>query len=145
MALESPTKNVEVTGTPGFRAAEAYVRPGPIVVAGDLTSYGFDLRSCTFSISVTASSLTSKDAPTEIFLPEYHFPERYTKVEVSGGRWTIDYDRSKAVPIQKLRWWHAPGEQTLKVSGVVRRSGTVEPSDEDGYLNQYWQSGCQLM
>ncbi|KAJ8611224.1 hypothetical protein MRB53_038068 [Persea americana] len=75
----------------GFRGAEAYVRAAPIAVHGAIESYSFDLRHCTFTLALTAASSTPQDFPTEVFLPEYHFPQsgQRTSVEVSGGRWEI--------------------------------------------------------
>jgi hypothetical protein len=121
----------------GYRAAEAYVRPVPISVHGTISTYGFDLRNCTFSLTLAAASATDKDFPTEVFLPAYHFPQSpgKTTVEVSGGKWEIG-----VVPVgdcgasrQVLRWWHAEGEQKLVVHGVKRRRGQVgEASAEEG-------------
>jgi hypothetical protein len=121
----------------GYRAAEAYVRPVPISVHGTISTYGFDLRNCTFSLNLTATSATDKNFPTEIFLPAYHFPQipGKTTVEVSGGKWEIG-----AVPVgtegasrQVLKWWHAEGEQKLVVRGVKRRRGQVGAANvEDG-------------
>jgi hypothetical protein len=128
----------------GYRAAEAYVRPVPISVHGTINTYGFDLRNCMFNLTLTASTPTNKDFPTEIFLPAYHFPQAQgkTTVEVSGGKWEISI-----VPVgdnatrQVLRWWHAEGEQKLVVHGVKRRRGQVgdkqiegEAGDGAGYV-----------
>ncbi len=145
MASDATAVETESKPTPGYRAAEAFVRPSPFATAGDVQSYGFDLKSCIFSLRLTAARATTQDAPTEIFLPEFHFPNGSTEVEVSGGRWTVGVDDSKETSIQTLKWWHAEGEQSIKVKGVVRRNGEAGITDEDGYLNQYWQNTCSVM
>jgi hypothetical protein len=130
----SHTRTADDQPKKGYRAAEAYVRPVPISVHGTISTYGFDLRNCIFSLTLTATSATDKDFPTEVFLPAYHFPQSpgKTTVEVSGGKWEIG-----VVPVgdtaagptgasrQLLRWWHAEGEQKLVVHGVKRRRGQV--------------------
>ncbi len=207
-ALSSP----ELTTAPGLRAAEAYVRPAPVAVAGEVVDYGFDLHRCEFSLKVwaetdekrlavarmelsssggdgsdgsdtlgawpplvgvdpetlikrkaldsSASGLEDDDnddndngllpVPTVVWLPEFHFPEESVEVEVSGGgRWEIAWDEEEAVLLQRLRWWHGRGEQTLKVRGLVRKHNYVEGvSGEDGYYDQLsnWiGSGCSVM
>lgn len=153
-ALTTPTIVSEPSQDPtkpgvklGFRAAEAYIRPSPIVTHDDIQEYGFDLRNCTFTLSLTAKSATSEDAPTEIYLPEFHFPSSHTVVAVSGGKWTIEGgEMVEPGSIQRLRWWHSEGEQDIKVSGVKRKVGEiVEGSEDDGYLEQCQQSTCVLM
>lgn len=47
--------------------------------------------------------------------------------------------------IQKLRWWHAEGEQSIKVQGVVRQNMRVGKEEDDGYLDQCQQSKCAVM
>lgn len=137
----------EIGSNPGFRAAEAFVRPSPIATAGDVTSYGFDLRNCTFTLALECKEAATEDAPTEAFLPEYHFPRDAVGVEVSSGRWTISVDDEDGGMIQRLRWWHDKGQQSLTVKGVKTRQGTTLGEDEEapGYLEQCRQSGCYVM
>ncbi|KAI4195927.1 MAG: hypothetical protein LQ348_002379 [Seirophora lacunosa] len=137
----------ETGSNPGFRAAEAFVRPSPIATAGDVTSYGFDLRNCTFTLALECKEAATEDAPTEAFLPEYHFPRDAVGVEVSSGRWTISVDDEDGGMIQRLRWWHDKGQQSLTVKGVKTRQGTTLGEDEEapGYLEQCRQSGCHVM
>lgn len=130
----------------GFRSAEAYIRPSPIVTYDNIQEYGFDLRNCTFTLSLTAESATPEDAPTEIYLPEFHFPSSHTVVAVSGGKWTIEGSETETGSIQRLRWWHSEGEQDIKITGLKRKVGElVDGSEEDGYLEQCQQSSCVLM
>ena len=120
----------EIGSTPGFRAAEAYVRPSPIATVGDVTSYGFDLRNAVFTMTLKCEKAATEDVPTEIFLPEFHFPRDNTDVEVSSGKWTISVDDMDGGVIQRLRWYHGKGEQSMKIKGVQRRQG-----------NGTWQGG----
>lgn len=132
----------------GLRAAEAYVRPTQVVTHGTVVSHGFDLKNCTFRLTLSAPSSTSEDAPTEVFLPEYHFPQGKTEVEVLGGKWKISVDGRPGASQQILRWWHAAGEQRLTVKGVRRRQGTpIGSKDEESYLDQCKETGksCIVM
>lgn len=130
----------------GLRAAEAFIRPTPVAVHGDLTTYGFDLKTSTFKLTLSAPSSTGEDAPTICFLPEFHFPSGQTSVEVSGGKWTIKSEETDGALLQILRWWHAEGDQTLTVKGVVRKSGTAIGMEEDeGYLQQCQRQACAVM
>ncbi|KAM0254514.1 hypothetical protein ACHAQJ_006734 [Trichoderma viride] len=137
-------KDPELTNAPGYRAAEAFIRPTPTVVAGKLLSSGFDLRKCTFNIKVSAAQAAADDTPTVIFLPEYHFPKQDCEVAVSAGRWEISFDNSQGTLLQLLRWWHPEGEQTLNIKGLVRKYNITEgTSDDAGYLEQC-QAGSGL-
>ncbi|KAH7558344.1 glycoside hydrolase superfamily [Bipolaris maydis] len=130
----------------GLRAAEAFIRPTPVAVHGDVSSYGFDLRNCTFKLALCAPSSTSEDVPTVCYLPEFHFPSGQTSVEVSGGKWTITSEETDGALQQILRWWHAEGDQTITVRGVVRKAGSALGTDEDeGYLQQCQKQACAVM
>lgn len=144
-ALTSPSisSNYSQT-TKGYRAAEAYLRPSPIYVSGRLDNHVFDLVNCTFIMSLTARAATSSEAPTEIYLPEFHFPEDHTVIVVSGGKWEIETEAS--TNIQRLLWWHAEGEQDIKVEGVKRKVGEYSNSAEDvSYLEQCQRGQCVMM
>ena len=130
----------------GLRAAEAFIRPAPIVVHGDMLSYGFDLKTCTFRLSLSAPSSTAEDVPTVCYLPEFHFPSGQTTVEVSGGKWTISSEEDSGAIRQLLRWWHNEGDQSMTVKGVVRKAGSVLGTEEDeGYLQQCQKQNCLVM
>ncbi|KIW28140.1 uncharacterized protein PV07_07822 [Cladophialophora immunda] len=133
-------------GTPGFRAAEAWVRPSPIATVGDVVNYGFDLKSVTFTFSLTSDSATKESVPTEIFLPEFHFPPGKTQVEVSGGRWRIDAVDVDGEGMQVMKWWHGAGEQSITVKGMKRKPGALNEEDdsEAGYLDTMRES-CLVM
>ena len=133
--------------TCGLRAAPAYVRPYPMATHGDIVSYGFDLKSCVFQLKSRAQSKASEDAPTEIFLPEYHFPPESMDVTVSSGRWTMDREGKGGVAIPVLKWWPSEGgEQTLRVKGTIKRQGLSMSDDADaGFLERCRESICMLM
>lgn len=129
-----------------LRAAEAYVRPYPIATHGDLVSYGFDLKSCTFEMTATAAENAREDAPTEVFLPDYHFPQEATEVTISSGRYNVGQQEVIGVAVQVLRWWPERGEQKLRVKGSTQRAGMQMGGDEDGtWLDRCRESVCSLM
>lgn len=144
-ALTSPSISSSFSQTAkGYRAAEAYLRPSPIYVSGRLDSYVFDLQNCTFTMSLTASTPTSLNAPTEIYLPEFHFPEDQTSIYISGGKWKLQID--DITKVQKLLWWHAEGEQDIKIEGVKRKVGEYFNSAEElTYLEQCQRGQCAVM
>ncbi|KAG0154128.1 hypothetical protein PDIDSM_1508 [Penicillium digitatum] len=131
----------------GYRAAEAYLRPSPTYVSGKLDSHVFDLKNCAFTLSLTAKGATTATAPTEIYLPEFHFPESNIVVAVSGGKWDIDVQDVQGVRIQRLRWWHAEGEQDIKIEGIKRKPGEfASPGGADtSYLGQCQNGQCVMM
>ena len=136
----------ELTNAPGFRAAEAYVRPSPIATVGKILSYGFDLRNCVFTFKVHAHKAGTEEKPTEIFLPEFHFPKDQCEIEVTAGKWTISTDDADGGMIQRLRWWHVEGEHHIKITGVQRRQNMMlGKEEEEGYLDQCQQSKCTVM
>jgi hypothetical protein len=125
----------------GSRAFEAFVRPSPIAVAGTPTSYWFDMRSCTFSLSMMPfQDEPPEDAPTEIFVPEYLSLKGVLKISVSSGRW-IMYRSG-----QVLLWWHSGlKEQTLGVTIAYKPEGGVGLLDDE--IERWHRSSrkCQIM
>lgn len=135
MASAPTSTDPSLTANPGYRAAEAYVRPSPIYTNGKLLTSGFDLRSASFSFKLEASSACSQDLPTEIFLPEFHFPKEKCEVSVSGGKWQIgNFDEDGGL-IQKIKWWHGEGEQWIKVQGVRSKLSENMEQEEGGYYD----------
>jgi hypothetical protein len=101
----------------GSRAFRAFVRPSPIVIAGEPKQYGFDMRSCTFTLRMMP--FHPEDEPTEIFLPAYLCYDRGLKISGSSGRCAL-YRY-----VQVLRWWHiGSGEQTLTVQWAGVRNAS---------------------
>lgn len=150
ISSEQSRASPEITNAPGYRAAEAYVRPAPEVVAGTIKNYSFDLRNCQLSMVLTAPEVAAEDAPTVVFLPDYHFPKDACVVEVSSGKWEISSDDEEGALVQRLRWWHGQGEQKLLISGLVRKHNVVEGVNEEeaGYYEQCNQgaaNNCVVM
>ena len=125
----------------GSRAFEAFVRPSPIAIAGKPIQYGFDMRTCSFSLSFFPfEDEPAEDAASHIFLPEYLFQDGEPDIEVSSGRFDIYR------PGQLLRWWHAgSGEQTLRISSSYTRHGLVGTGNKDTEGWYYWNGNCQIM
>ncbi|KAK8117339.1 glycosyl hydrolase [Apiospora kogelbergensis] len=142
ISSEPPSPNPEVTNAPGLRAAEAFVRPAPIGINGTMTNYGFDLKNCEFHLEIRGTAPRDDEQPTTVFLPEYHFPKEQCTVEVSGGKWEISTDDDERAWVQKIRWWHGDGKQTMRVKGLVRphNSFAAGSAEEAGYLEQCQQS-----
>lgn len=141
----------ELGSKPGFRAAEAFIRPSPIYTAGTLQSTGFDLRNGMFTLSLIhksspATSLADNNTfPTEIFLPQYHFPSEEIDIKVSSGKWSISFENGTA-GFQILRWWHGSGKQNLSVKGARRQVSSTVREDEEGYFAQCSQATqCGVM
>jgi hypothetical protein len=146
LAAETMSSKSSGGDVAGLRAAEAFIRPAPVAVHGDISSYGFDLRYCTFKLALSAPSSTSEGAPTVVFLPAFHFPSNQTTVEATGGKWTISTEESNGASQQVLRWWHAEGDQSITVKGVVRKQGAALGTEEDeGYLQQCQKAACTMM
>ncbi|CAL8577857.1 hypothetical protein XPA_003670 [Xanthoria parietina] len=146
-SLQRSNTPAEIGSNPGYRAAEAYVRPSPMATVGNVISYGFDLRNCTFTLELESADAATEEVSTEVFLPEYHFPKDNIAVEVSSGKWTVKVDDADDGVIQVLKWQHEKGRQSLTVKGVKRRQGTSLGQGEPapGYMEQCWQSGCTIM
>lgn len=97
-------------------------------------------------MSLMAKAPAEQDTPTEIYLPEFHFPDGQSEVSVSSGEWTIDFVEAGTARVQQLRWWHAGGQQDIKVEGVKRKPGQSTSVSEDvSYLEQCQQRGCTVM
>ncbi|KAK4218389.1 glycoside hydrolase [Rhypophila decipiens] len=145
---EAPSPQPELTASPGLRAAEAYVRPAPTVTAGLIKNYSFDLKRCQFNLTIEAPKVADTDAPTIVFLPDYHFPKDACLVEVSSGKWEISSDEEETALVQRLRWWHGEGQQNLRITGTIKTHNTGEGAENDGYYEQCNQgtwANCILM
>ena len=101
-------------------------------------------------MTLNCNETPKEDEPTEVFLPEFHFPRESAQVETSSGKWSINVDEADHGMglMQRLRWWHGTGEQKLTVRGVKRRAGVaMGKEEEEGYLDQCQQqtNKCSLM
>ncbi|KAJ5170115.1 Glycoside hydrolase superfamily [Penicillium coprophilum] len=120
------------------RAAEAYLRPTPIYINGRLKSYGFNLKKCTFTMRLIANQ-TTPSAPSEIYLPGFHFPIGETSVMASGGKWEIYILEFHTVKLQYLRWWHGEGKADIKIRRKKRTGG------EYAALQKLHKTRCMMM
>ena len=66
----------------GGRALQAALRPYPMKVAGVPVSMSFDIHKKAFEFSFRHAA--EINAPTEIFIPDYQYPQGY-QVQVSDG------------------------------------------------------------
>ena len=121
MSTEAAKKVIATVA--GNRAAEAFIRPAPIYTAGRILKYGFDLAKVVFQLTLEASESTKENAPTEVFVPQLHFPKDKLSVTVSGGKW--EYNHIDNI----LRWWHNEGEQNIKIQGVKVLNVEVEDTN----------------
>ncbi|KAK1147605.1 endo-1,4-beta-glucanase [Aspergillus melleus] len=118
-SLVGPCELQQTLEPRGYRAAEAYLRPSPTRVKGRVESHKFDLKKCTFKMTLSSEEATAPHAPSEIFLPGFHFPTNGTHVTVSGGTWEISEQVLDNVKFQQLRWWHTEGRVNIKVKGAA--------------------------
>lgn len=95
---------------------------------------------------MSADTATTEAAPSTIYLPEWHYPKMNTEVAVSGGKWAIDVQEVGSGTIQILKWWHAEGDQNIKIQGLKRKAATVpDTSEDEGYLEQCQRNSCSVM
>lgn len=91
----------------GGRALDAVVRPYAMAVAGVPVRMGFGLKARRFELEIRVEEEVK--GPTEVFLPERHFPKG-GRVQVTSGR--TEWDAASQV----LRWWtEGAGHQVLTV------------------------------
>ncbi|KAK7206880.1 glycoside hydrolase superfamily [Myxozyma melibiosi] len=110
----------------GSRAAQAFVRPFPLVTAGLPREYGFDLAKKEFSMVIVADDNTGQPSnATQIHVPELHFPNGVMDVRISSGRFEIDK------VAQRLRWWHDDGVQSIRIFGLARDSSYTASKEAD--------------
>lgn len=150
ISSESARPSPELTLAPGYRAAEAFVRPAPVSVAGTVTHYGFDLKKCEFTLKIAAPAPAADDRPTVVFLPDFHYPKDVCVVDVTSGKWEIGAGDDEGAIVQRLRWWHGAGEQSLVITGLARKHNLIEGAagEEIGYYEQCSQgasNNCGIM
>jgi len=91
----------------GGRALEAVVRPYPVATAGELHELNFNPDSRVFKLVFRHDPAIA--APTEIFVPNYHYPHGYS-IKVSDGRYEIQRSR------QTLLYWPGANHQLHKIT-----------------------------
>jgi hypothetical protein len=94
----------------GGRALPAVIRPYARAVAGEPLHMAFDYKRGSFELEFRHDPAVQ--APTEVFLPEYHYGEG-AEVQVSDGRY--EWER----PSQTLTYWHSTEQETHRM--VIRR------------------------
>jgi hypothetical protein len=73
----------------GGRALEAFIRPYPYKISGELIKYSFDMESCHFMLAFEDNKKINK--PTKIFIPKYHYKNGF-EVKISDGKY--EYQKS---------------------------------------------------
>jgi hypothetical protein len=105
----------------GGRALEAVVRPYPRAVAGEPLHLAFDLQRSSFEFTFRHDPAVA--APTEIFVPNLHYPQGY-KVEVSDGE--VQVDRAT----QTLTYCHTTDREVHRI--LICRVTTETPDESRG-------------
>ncbi|KPL82439.1 hypothetical protein SE15_09785 [Thermanaerothrix daxensis] len=95
----------------GGRALEAILRPYPMKTTGEPLSLKFDYRTGQFDY--VFRHIPGLEAPTEIFIPNFHYPHGFD-VRVSDGTHETDPTR------QVLRYYPAPSHPIHKIH-ITRR------------------------
>ncbi len=95
----------------GGRALAAVVRPYPMKIAGKLLSYHFNLKKKYFTMKFVSNP--SIEAPTEVFIPSYQFPDY--KVSISKG--TFRKDKTQ----ERLLIYPTTTAETLEISVYEKR------------------------
>jgi len=92
----------------GARAPEAFIRPYPVATAGEPLSLSFDLRRARFEYTFKGDPKI--DAPTVIYVPEFHYGEGL-KIEVSDGTFRYLPEEQRLDYTPEI----APGEHWIRV------------------------------
>jgi len=91
----------------GGRALDAVVRPYARKVAGEPLRMSFDVKRKVFDFEFRHDPAVV--APTEIFVPDYHYPHGYA-VQVSDGRYEV------AREAQTLIYHHGDGQTVHRIN-----------------------------
>ncbi|KAG9296107.1 hypothetical protein G9A89_011960 [Geosiphon pyriformis] len=120
----------------GGRVLDAVLRPYAAKVAGEPESMIFNLKNLEFTLqfknyaesSHPIFQIDSNDfAPpeTEIYIPNYHYNQRYLDIRVSDGDWR--YVKSRQTLYWRVKDWKTPGlVHTLRVSVVDPKNVSAE-------------------
>ncbi|CAG8433715.1 11275_t:CDS:2 [Ambispora gerdemannii] len=125
----------------GGRVLDAVLRPYAAKIAGEPESMVFNLKNLKFTLQFKNYSASTHPiyqagnndlAPpeTEIFIPNYHYKQRYLDIRVSDGDWR--YVKNRQTLYWRVKDWKTPGLiHTLRVSVVDPNKVT----DEKAALN----------
>ncbi|CAG8464688.1 11322_t:CDS:10 [Ambispora leptoticha] len=120
----------------GGRVLDAVLRPYAAKIAGEPGSMVFNLKNLEFTFQYNNYSSSTHPiyqhgnndlAPpeTEIFIPNYHYKQRYLDIRVSDGDWR--YVKSRQTLYWRVKDWKTPGlKHTLRVSVVDPNKVTDE-------------------
>ena len=86
----------------GGRALEAVLRPYAMRTAGEPLSMEWDYRKKVFKYTFRHDSQVT--APTEIFVPKWHFPGGAYEVEVSDGSYSTDAANQRLIYRHSGEW-----------------------------------------
>jgi hypothetical protein len=95
----------------GGRALEAIVRPYARATAGEPTRMVFDMNRRIFTFEFRHDP--EAQAPTEIFVPRYQYPQGYNV-------WITDGETQVNVEDQILTYWHSTGRETHRIQITPR-------------------------
>jgi hypothetical protein len=97
----------------GGRGVEGFCRPRVLAAAGRPTTQSFDAETGVFELVVDSAPDIGAVAPTEVYVPNLHYPEGAT-IEASAGSAVHD-DLT-----QRLTWSHADvvGPVTLRITPI---------------------------
>lgn len=90
----------------GGRALPAVIRPYPVATAGTPLRLSFDMQRCIFTYEFSHDPAVQ--APTEIFVPHYHYPNGY-------DIWTTDGEFEVNMDEQILYYWHSTARQIHRI------------------------------
>ncbi len=96
----------------GGRALEAVVRPYPRAIAGEPLHMAFDIKKKRFTFEYLHDP--EIEAPTEIFVPNYQYPEGYA-VDISDGSFETN------ALTQTLVYHHSPSRDTHTIYLTERK------------------------
>jgi len=117
----------------GGRALNALVRPYASATVGTPIRMTYDVHSGDFEYIFRHEQFV--DGPTELFVPNYQYPDGYT-VEISDGEYERDVDR------QRLYYYHSTSNIThrIMIRPTVRRAPQAKT-----LLKQGWRVGLILI
>lgn len=84
----------------GTRAADAIIRPYPVLINGIVKEAVFDLKGRNFVLTINTNTSVKKTASSVIYVPSHHFPKNDMQISVSTGRTNYKSNRF----LQIIEW-----------------------------------------